>query len=73
MFSFGFNMETRKPQPRHIAWCDPQTKEWAVGPTNQAGTIETSFDFAVLWRKRHKGPDAQQSCANGSDGDERRS
>jgi hypothetical protein len=45
VFSFGFNMETRKPDRRHIAWCDPTTKNWEIGPTNQAGTIELQFEI----------------------------
>ena len=43
IFSFGFNMQTRKPDSYYIGWCDPMTKEWGPGGDNGAGWIQTPF------------------------------
>jgi hypothetical protein len=61
VFSFGFDMIERKPDPDLICWCDPVTKEWESSATNQAGWIyspgagETQFvrqcgDVIVAYR-----------------------
>ena len=43
IFSFGFNMQTRRPDPRYIGWCDPTTKQWDATAANQAGYIVMPF------------------------------
>jgi hypothetical protein len=45
IFSFGFDMKARKPRRRHVAWCDPGTKDWDVNVASSAGTIEFPFDI----------------------------
>lgn len=46
IFSFGFNMQERKPDLYYIGWCDPQTLSWDSTKDNQAGWIRTPFIVA---------------------------
>ncbi len=46
VFAFGFDMAARKPDPRRICWCDPNTGEWEIKPTNLAGNYNLSYDVA---------------------------
>jgi hypothetical protein len=39
IFSFGFDMVQRKPDPHRICWCDPNDRSWSPRPTNLAGSI----------------------------------
>lgn len=43
IFSFGFDMITRKRDSHIIAWCDPRTKEWEPTPDNKAGYYRVCF------------------------------
>ena len=50
IFSFGFNMQERKPDLYYIGWCDPQTLDWDCTNDStyhhQAGWIRTPFIVA---------------------------
>ena len=45
LFAFGFDPLERKPDPRHIAWADPETGEWAPTTNNLAGSMHLAFDI----------------------------
>ena len=46
IFSFGFDVVSRKPDAHIICWDDPQTGEWETKANNLAGfmRIKTSLD-----------------------------
>lgn len=46
IFSFGFDMQTRKPRHGHVCWCDPITKSWEISQGNQAGWIVPPYGVA---------------------------
>ena len=40
IFSFGWDMVTKKRDTSIICWCDPKTKEWEPSPDNKAGNYK---------------------------------
>ena len=43
VFSFGFDMVSRKPNSGIICWCDPATQEWDINSNNLAGSLHLPF------------------------------
>ena len=46
IFSFGFNMQERRPDAHRICWCDPSSLSWNVSLNSLAGGIEVPFIVA---------------------------
>jgi hypothetical protein len=46
VWAFGFDMIARRPEPSFVCWCDPETKEWDLDKSNQAGLFRIAKDVA---------------------------
>lgn len=55
VFSFGFNMQERKPDLHYIGWWDPTTQEWDANLNNLAGWIRPPFIVAPQFIKEVDG------------------